>query len=69
MPGVDAAILDYLSEHPDAVDSARGIATWWLGRELSDLAMVEEALTRLVDDELVQCIALADGSVVFGKRI
>lgn len=69
MAEIDAAILEYLDEHPDAVDSVRGIATWWLGRELSDIPIVEAALARLVARECVQRIQLADGSFVFGKRM
>jgi DNA-binding IclR family transcriptional regulator len=28
-----AAILQYLTEHPHAMDTLEGIAEWWIGRE------------------------------------
>lgn len=39
------AIMDYLRYHPDAEDTAEGIAQWWVG-EAYDI--VEKALNLLV---------------------
>jgi hypothetical protein len=42
-------ILDYLSEHPHAMDSLEGIATWWLPRHeaRADIGLVVRALEAL----------------------
>lgn len=52
---VARAILDYLRKHPDAQDTAAGIAEWWLPEEKikSRTKTVEEALAGLVTDGLV----------------
>lgn len=42
-------ILQYLSRHPDARDSAEGIMTWWLSPKIEvTLPEVEDTLTQLV---------------------
>jgi len=48
-------ILAYMAENPDAQDTLEGIAGWWLsGRDVkSNTALVEEALTELVDRGLI----------------
>lgn len=43
-------ILRYLERHPDAMDTAEGIARWWVGE---DLATVQSALAMLTDRDLV----------------
>jgi type II secretory pathway component PulJ len=45
------AILDYLADHPDAQDTAEGIASFWVMRqkvkdEVNDVAKVLRRLTR-----------------------
>ena len=45
---VAVAILSYLQGHPDAKDSAKGIAQWWVSE---DLSLVEEALGLLVEED------------------
>jgi DNA-binding PadR family transcriptional regulator len=44
-------ILAYLAEHPDAQDTTEGIIEWWLSERAAkpNIALVEEALTELVD--------------------
>lgn len=44
-------ILEYLSKHPDAHDTAEGIAEWWLIDHLvrESKSRVKEALKELVD--------------------
>lgn len=44
------AILNYLRDHPQAKDSAKGIAEWWLGE---DKEMVEKALALLKQEGII----------------
>lgn len=48
-------ILTYLAEHPDAQDTTEGIIEWWLSERAAkpNIALVEEALTELVDLEFI----------------
>lgn len=48
-------ILAYLAENPDAQDTLEGIIGWWLSGQTveSNAALVEGALTELVNRELV----------------
>jgi Fe2+ or Zn2+ uptake regulation protein len=63
------AILRYLDAHPDAADSAEGIAKWWLPADWCvDQASVEAALERLLKQSLVQRHGNADRHVVYLKR-
>jgi hypothetical protein len=48
---VCAAIVVYLDAHPHAVDTARGIAEWWIHR---DPRVTEAALATLAGHDLVQ---------------
>lgn len=57
------AIVAYLRAHPEAQDTARGIAQWWLpemglARGVSD---TERVLNRLVDEGRVLVRTAADG--------
>ena len=47
---VALAILNYLQAHPDAKDSAKGIAQWWVSE---DEGLVEEALSLLVKEKAI----------------
>ncbi len=44
------AILHYLRDHPNAKDSAKGIAQWWIGENRE---VVEKALAFLVQSEVL----------------
>ena len=60
-------ILRYLVEHPEAQDSAEGIADWWLTerRVRQGIAEVEAALARLVDQGLVEVVIREGGKTQF----
>jgi hypothetical protein len=55
MQQISYDILAYLAEHPDAQDTAEGIAGWWLPERPAgpNAAHVKEALAELVALELV----------------
>lgn len=47
---VAVAILSYLRDHPQAKDSAKGIAEWWVSEEKE---IVEKALTLLKQEGII----------------
>lgn len=58
----------YLRSHPDACDTAEGIARWWVGEDAPvPLAVVETALGWLTVCGLVQSSNAADGRVRFRR--
>jgi hypothetical protein len=61
------AIKDYLSRHPDAADSAEGIAKWWLpGLDArATVADVEQQLEHLHRLGLVDKQILPDGRALY----
>jgi hypothetical protein len=64
---VKKAIRSYLSGHPEAADSAAGIAQWWLG-ELNGRVTVEDterALAELVEAGVVERQILPDGRALY----
>ncbi len=48
-------ILAYLINHPDAQDTAEGIAQWWLLEQRIQQALgeVQDALTELLENEFI----------------
>lgn len=67
-PGrVAAAITAYLARHPDAADSAEGIARWWLPGEGIDVSPEEVrcALAQLIDRHVVAVRRLPDGRRIY----
>jgi hypothetical protein len=53
---VAEAILDYLKEHPHAMDTVEGIAGWWLMRQQIKVGvtMLVKVLRQLTDDGLLE---------------
>lgn len=61
-------LLGYLYSHPDAKDTADGIANWWLrgrGANVNDMD-VKEALNDLVARNWLVCGESMPGSQVYG---
>jgi Fe2+ or Zn2+ uptake regulation protein len=60
-------ILLYLAKHPDASDSAEGIADWWLARQRYEesVTRVQDALNELEAKGLVVRAVLPDGTVIY----
>ena len=64
-----AEIVQYLADHPDAVDTAEGILRWWLpsrGMESSPETL-RRALEALVEAHTIGTRELPDGRSVYGR--
>lgn len=55
-------IVRYLMRNTDAADTARGIAEWWIGR---DLASTQEALMKLQAYGVVRSHVVQDNTFVY----
>jgi hypothetical protein len=55
-------IVQYLMHNNDAVDTARGIAQWWIRR---DVAATQEALMKLQDLGVVHTHVVQDRTFVY----
>jgi len=64
---VTRAIQDYFASHPDAADSAEGIARWWLVGEgvVATEDEVRAALGMLVERGLVLPQRMPDGRLIY----
>ncbi|MGR8932251.1 MAG: hypothetical protein ACU836_16605 [Gammaproteobacteria bacterium] len=60
-------ILNYLEDHPNAADTAEGIAKWWLSRQRFEesAALVQQALNYLVSDARVALQTNYSGAKVY----
>lgn len=54
-------IASYLREHPNASDSAEGVARWWVHAPIAQWPQVRRALDLMVGDGLLECYAATDG--------
>ena len=66
---VEQQILQYMETHPNAADTAEGIAMWWLENNVHDLDIkqVEAALNNLVSQGLIRRRQLKDGHVLYSR--
>jgi hypothetical protein len=64
---VACEIQRYLGAHPNAADTAEGIAQWWLSKpgRRSSPAMIQVALNQLVSEGRINRSVLADGTVLY----
>ncbi len=64
------AIRRYLAEHPEAADSAQGIAAWWMPAMAVETSAEEVgvALEQLHLMELIDRQTLPDGRVIYRAR-
>ena len=67
---IQAILLGYLEEHPNALDTAAGIQQWWLLRRVGQYSVdrVQRALDQLVATGFVQTVVLDDGQSAYGLR-
>ena len=65
---VAQAILNYLDEHPTAMDTQQGIAEWWLQREQVrvTIEMLVRVLTRLTEDGKLE--EIGEGTTRYYRR-
>jgi hypothetical protein len=66
---VHAAIEEYLAVHPQAADSAAGVARWWLAPSgiTATVEETEQVLAQMTDRHLLRCVRLADGTTLYSK--
>ena len=59
----------YVTEHPRAADSPKGIHGWWVAghRRGDSLADVQMALDHLVEQGRLSRVMLPDGSAIYGR--
>jgi hypothetical protein len=55
-------IVHYLAQNSEAADTARGIAEWWIKR---NLASTQDALLKLQEFGVVQSFAVQDSTFVY----
>ena len=60
---ISAEIVRYLVNHTEAADTARGIAEWWIGRDVGQTA---EALRRLQAHGVVRSYFVQEAASVYG---
>ena len=65
---IQAILLGYLEQHPNALDTAAGIQQWWLLRRVGQYSVdcVQRALDQLVAAGFVQTVVLDDGQSAYG---
>jgi Fe2+ or Zn2+ uptake regulation protein len=63
-------VMDYLAEHPQAMDSAQGIAEWWVMRQRVrvEAESVANVLQQLVDEGQVEKVDSVNGPLYRLKR-
>ena len=56
-------IVRYLVSHSEAADTTRGIAEWWINR---DIARTAQALKKLLEHGIVRSYLVQDATSVYG---
>ncbi len=65
---IQAILLGYLEDHPNALDTAVGIQQWWLTRRIGQYSVdrVQRALDQLVETGFIHAVVLDDGRSAYG---
>jgi hypothetical protein len=65
------AIEQHLDDHPQAADSASGVARWWLQQcgISASVGEVEQVLAAMVRRQRLRCVRLADGTLLYARRL
>jgi hypothetical protein len=63
------AILEYLTDHPDAADTVIGIRQWWLAGRFANASEsdIRDTLTCLVTSGKMKSARFADGTEVYWR--
>ena len=66
---IQAEVLGYLDEHPEAADSVEAIQRWWLLQRIArySRSLVQQALDGLVVAQRVERRVLGDGREVYAR--
>jgi hypothetical protein len=66
---IQAEVLGYLDEHPEAADSVEAIQRWWLLQRIArySRSLVQQALDGLVAAQRVERRVLGDGREVYAR--
>jgi hypothetical protein len=66
---IERQILDYLTRHPEAQDTSRGINEWWLLKQaiMQSTSDVEIALANLVAKGELSSLTGPDGTVHYSR--
>jgi Fe2+ or Zn2+ uptake regulation protein len=66
---IQAEVLGYLDEHPEAADSIEAIQRWWLLQRIArySRSLVQQALDGLVAAQRVERRVLGDGREVYTR--
>jgi hypothetical protein len=64
---IAAAIVAYVSTHPNSRDTRRGVGEWWLPPRLaaSPSERVDQAIVRLVSEGRLASIRNRDGTILY----
>jgi hypothetical protein len=64
------AMMSYLGEHPQAMDTVRGIAEWWFSPQQvqADLETLDKVLQGLVAQGLIEQVDSGNGPLYRLKR-
>jgi Fe2+ or Zn2+ uptake regulation protein len=65
---IQAILLGYLEDHPNALNTTAGVQQWWLLRRVSQYSIdrVQRALDHLVKTGFIQAVVLDDGQSAYG---
>jgi hypothetical protein len=67
---VQASVIEYLRQHPQAADSLDGIVQWWLPRQRYETAheRIGRLLEEMVADGILDRRTLPDGTSLYSLR-
>jgi hypothetical protein len=67
--GIQSRIVEYLDRYPNAADTSKGIARWWLQEDHSARRLaIEEALDELVANGTLVTRRLPSGDLLYSAR-
>jgi hypothetical protein len=66
---IEELVGRYITDHPNAADTAEGIRTWWIAADMPDAsrAEVQAAADQLVADGTLSRTTLPDGTLLYAR--